>query len=60
LYSNFWHTLTPGKAYRFWTCLWANFLNNDILLKKYKFHFKRASIEKDVESFVLPMIKGRR
>lgn len=60
LYSNFWHTLTPGKAYRFWTCLWANFLNNDILLKKYKFHFKRASIEKNVESFVVPLIKWRK
>lgn len=60
LYSNFWHNLNPKKTYRVWTCLWANFLNNDILLKKYDFHFKRASIEKDVNSFVEPIIEKRK
>ena len=59
LYSNFWHKLDPKKAYRVWTCLWANFLNNDILLKKFEFHFKRASIWKDVNSFVEPILKNR-
>lgn len=59
LYSNFWHKLDKKKAYRVWTTLWANFLNNDILLKKFDFHFKRASIWKDVDSYVEPIIKNR-
>jgi hypothetical protein len=42
LYSNFWHTLDPKMIYRLWTCLGANFCNNDILIKKYRFHFERA------------------
>ncbi len=57
LYSNFWHKLNPKKTYRVWTCLWANFLNNDILYKKYALHFKRASLGKTVESFVERYIK---
>jgi len=52
LYSNFWHKLNPKKTYRVWTCLWTNFLNNDIVYKKYDFHFKRASIWKNIDSFV--------
>jgi len=52
LYSNFWHKLTPKKAYRLWTCMWANFINNDILYKKYELHFKRASIWETSDSFV--------
>ncbi|MDD5769442.1 MAG: MBL fold metallo-hydrolase [Candidatus Gracilibacteria bacterium] len=57
LYSNFRHKLNEKKTYRVWTCLGANFLNNDILYKKYSLHFKRASIGKDVESFVENYIK---
>ncbi|MGE4444455.1 MAG: MBL fold metallo-hydrolase [Candidatus Altimarinota bacterium] len=59
LYSNFWHKLTPKKAYRIWTMLGANFINNDILYKKYSLHFKRASLGKDVNSFVEKIIKNR-
>lgn len=57
LYTNFWHTLTPKKTYRVWTMLWANFLNNDILYKKYDFHFKRAKAWRSVESFIPKKIK---
>ena len=57
LYSNFWHKLTHWKTYRVWTMLWANFVNNDIVYKKFDFHFKRASIWKDVNSFVERYIK---
>ncbi len=53
LYSNFLHNLNPKKTYRFWTCLWANFLNNDLIYKKFDFHFKRAIMGKKVNSFVL-------
>lgn len=42
LYSNFWHILDPKKIYRLWTCLGANFCNNDLVLAKYHFHFKQA------------------
>lgn len=60
LYSNFWHALNPQKTYRVWTCLGACFLNNDIIYKKYDFHFKRAQLEKDVNSFVEPIIAKRK
>ncbi len=42
LYSNFWHRLEPNMQYRLWTCLGANFCNNEIVLKKYELHFQRA------------------
>jgi hypothetical protein len=42
LYSNFWHKLEPNIQYRLWTCLGANFCNNDIVLRKYELHFERA------------------
>ncbi len=42
LYSNFWHTLEPKKKYRLWTCLGANFMNHDLIIAKYRFHFERA------------------
>lgn len=29
-------------VYRLWTCLGANFCNNDIILSKYQLHFERA------------------
>lgn len=57
LYSNFWHKLNPKKTYRVWTMLGANFINNDILYKKFSLHFKRASLWKDVDSFVEKYIK---
>lgn len=57
LYSNFWHTLNPTKAYRVWTCLGANFLNNDLVYKKYELHFKRAAHWESVNSFVMKYIK---
>jgi hypothetical protein len=37
--------------------LGANFINNDILYKKFSLHFKRASLWKDVDSFVEKYIK---
>lgn len=52
LYSNFWHKLSNGKNYRFWTMLWANFLNNDLVYKKYDFHFNEANCSKTVDEFV--------
>lgn len=58
LYSNFWHKLKKDKVYRVWTCLGSNFLNNDLIYKKYDFHFARASIWESVDSFVLKSIKS--
>jgi hypothetical protein len=42
LYSNFWHKLDTKKVYRLWTCLGANFCNNDLVINKYRLHFERA------------------
>jgi hypothetical protein len=42
LYSNFWHKLDPKRIYRLWTCLGANFCNNDLVLNKYRLHFERS------------------
>ena len=42
LYSNFWHKLEPNMIYRLWTCLGANFCNNESIIKKYSLHFERA------------------
>lgn len=42
MYSSFWHNLDPKKIYRLWTCLGANFCNNDLVEKKYRYHFERA------------------
>ncbi len=61
LYSNFWHVLDPKRIYRLWTCLGANFMNNDLILAKYKLHFERAknseSITDYVESIILELGK---
>lgn len=57
LYSNFHHTLEKNKAYRLWTCLWSNYINNDLLFNKYEFHFKQASNNKTSGDFVLPVYK---
>lgn len=56
LYSNFWHKLNPKKAYRVWTMLWANFINNDIVYKKFDFHFKRAVVWKTIDEYVEKII----
>lgn len=55
LYSNFHHALEKWKAYRFWTALGANFLNNDLVYKKFELHFKRAILGHTTEEFVLPV-----
>ena len=52
LYSNFWHTLTRKRIYRLWTCLWANFMNHDLVIAKYRFHFDRASRGESVREWV--------
>jgi len=42
LYSNFWSYLEPGTNIYLWECLWANFINNDIVYKKFNYHFELA------------------
>lgn len=42
LYSNFWHTLDTKRIYRLWTCLGADYMNNDLVIAKYRLHFDRA------------------
>jgi hypothetical protein len=42
MYSSFWHRLDPKRAYRLWTCLGANYMNHDLVEKKYRLHFERA------------------
>jgi hypothetical protein len=42
LYSVFVHEMQKGKSYRFWNTLGANFINTDLLVKKYSYHFERA------------------
>ncbi len=58
LYSNFWHKLDPKKIYRLWTCLGANFMNHDILEKKYRYHFERAQSGFSSDDFVEGIIKN--
>ena len=42
LYSVFVHEMQKGKSYRFWNTLGANFINTDLLTRKYTYHFERA------------------
>ena len=42
LYSVFVHEMQRGKSYRLWNILGANFINTDLLVKKYSYHFERA------------------
>lgn len=58
LYSNFWHRLDSKRIYRLWTCLGANFCNNDLVIKKYRLHFERASRGETSESFFEEMKKS--
>ncbi len=51
LYSNFWHKLDPKKQYRLWTVLGANFINHDLVLKKYALHFELAKAWKTAEDY---------
>lgn len=60
LYSQFWHTLHPKRAYRLWMCLGANFLNNDLIVNKYRFHFERAKKGGTSEDFFREMIQNIR
>lgn len=53
LYSNFLHKLDPGKGYRLWTVLGNDFLNHDLVQKKYAFHFERRARGGTTEEFVL-------
>ncbi len=42
LYSVFVHEMQRGKSYRLWNILGANFINTDLLTRKYTYHFERA------------------
>lgn len=57
LYSNFLHKLDEKKSYRLWTFLWSNFLNNDLLYKKFELHFTRAKNKESINEFVLKHYK---
>ena len=57
LYSNFLHKLDESKTYRLWTFLWANFLNNDLLYKKFDFHFWLAKNKESINEYVLNFYK---
>lgn len=58
LYSNFWHILDPKRIYRLWTCLGANFMNNDLVIAKYRLHFERVRNLETVNTFVESIILG--
>lgn len=58
LYSNFWHKLDPKKQYRLWTVLGANFINHDILIKKYRLHFEEAKKGKNSIDFAKKMLES--
>ena len=60
LYSNFWHQLNPKTIYRLWTCLGANFCNNDLVLDKYRLHFERAKQGLTAKSFVTDVLENIR
>ena len=57
LYSNFWSYLESWTNIYLWECLWADFLNNDILLKKYNYHFTLAKSWISQEELTLKVIK---
>lgn len=52
LYSNFWQYLEYWTNIYLWECLWANYINNDIILKKFKYHFDLAKKGKSSEDFL--------
>jgi len=53
LYCNFIQTLDPKLNYRFWSVLGADFINHDVVIQKYRFHFERAKSGKNPEQFVM-------
>lgn len=57
MYSSFWHALDPKKIYRLWTCLGANFCNNELIEKKYRYHFERAKNGETATGFVEGILK---
>ena len=57
LYSNFWHTLDPKRIYRLWTCLGADYMNNSLVLEKYRLHFERASRGETANEWVEAIIE---
>ncbi len=57
LYSNFWSYLENWTNIYLWECMWADFLNNDILLKKYNYHFTLAKSGISQEELTLKIIK---
>ncbi len=52
LYSNFWHQLDPKRIYRLWTCLGADYMNNSLVIAKYRLHFERASTGETANEWV--------
>lgn len=57
LYSNFLHKLDATKGYRLWTYLGTNFLNNDLVYKKFDFHFQKAQNKESINDYVLNFYK---
>ncbi len=57
LYSNFWHVLDPKRIYRLWTCLGADYMNNDLVIAKYRLHFERASRGETANEWVSDIIQ---
>jgi CRISPR/Cas system CMR-associated protein Cmr1 (group 7 of RAMP superfamily) len=57
LYSNFWQYLEPGTNIYLWECLGANFINNEIVLKKFRYHFDLAKKGIEPRKRVLNLIK---
>jgi len=58
LYSNFWSYLEPGTNIYLWECLGANFINNEIVFKKFKYHFDLAKTGKTPADIVREIIKS--
>lgn len=55
LYCNFIQTLDPKLNYRFWTVLGADFINHDLIEKKYRYHFEQAKARKTPEDYVMQL-----
>jgi hypothetical protein len=47
LYSSFVHRLHPELSYRLWTVLGNSFINNDLVIHKVGYHFKKAAAGQD-------------
>ncbi len=58
MYSSFWHSLDPKRAYRLWTCLGATYMNHDLSIRKYRLHFELAKQGKTAENFVEEVLKN--